>query len=177
MGMGLDKRQRWAIGAGVLAVGALFADRFVFLPGPATATAAALEGVDMPRIVTPEQLVGLATRLQGVCDIATARPSGGAGSVSMNDPFASPWAVPEEEASPVEEPEVAAAPLPGPPLPVLTSIVQAGGRGYAVLDGRPLGVGGTRDGYTLVELTDGAATVSMGGSLHTLPLHTKKNSP
>lgn len=133
----------------------------------------------MPRIVTPDELVALATRLQGECGAQPRRAPAGDDSLTQLDPFESPWKIveasfeSEKTSGEVDAPTVDTRPR----LPLLTSIVSAGGQGYAVLDGKPLSVGASRDGYTLIELTDQAATVSVNGAIFTLPLHDKKNSP
>lgn len=131
----------------------------------------------MPRIVSTDDLVALASKLQSVCDAAPAWGAATTSVRSSRDPFDSPWKVVEAAVvtgNALQRPE----PTPSAPaLPELTAVVSAGGRGYAVLDGKPLGVGASRDGYTLVNLTAGSATISVDGSLITLPLREQKIVP
>jgi len=175
--MGLNKRQRWAIGSAVLAVAALAADRMALIPGPSSASAdSALAEGDAPRVVTTDDLVALASKLQGVCEAA---PAWGAAGVlrSSRDPFESPWKAVEVFAQ-TDTPEAGVrAPTPVRALPELTAIVSTVGRGYAVLDGRPLSVGASRDGYTLIELTAESATIEADGSVYTLALRDRNILP
>ena len=175
--MGMNKRQRWAIGSAVVAVGALVADQLDLIPGPASASAAALAESELPRIVTTDDLVALASKLQDVCEAAPAWGAASMAGRSARDPFESPWKVIEAAASTGNDPAPAETPSSVRVLPDLTAIVSAGGRGYAVLDGKPLGLGASRDGYTLVDLTAEAATISVDGAVFTLPLRDRKIVP
>lgn len=171
--MGLNKRQRWAIGTALLAVGVLVADQMSLLPGPASASAAALADQDAPRIVTANELVALATKLQSVCEAAPAWSATISSVRSARDPFESPWRAVEEAVQPEIPGEEPVAIPTAQSLPELTAIVTTGGRGYAVLNGKPLSVGSSRDGYTLIELTADSATISVHGAVFTLELRTK----
>jgi hypothetical protein len=177
--MGLDKRKRCAIGLGVLAIGALFADRVIFIPGPSSASAGEIPfDVEPDDPVDLEQLKALATSLASVCtEDSQHRMDASLPQMSM-DPFESPWAVVNENSgsrvqSTTSTPDKQLALT----LPELSAVVSVGGKGYAVLDGKPLALGASRDGYTLTELTDQAATISIRGSVFTIPLRHDKSSP
>jgi len=177
--MGLDKRKRCAIGLGLLAIGALAADRVFILPGPASASAEEIpletnagEPVDL------EQLEALASNLANTCKQEAPVRLNSSYSQSTADPFEAPWhAMTVTDAAVHPTPDTQSASQPIVKLPVLSAVVSVGGRGYAVLNGKPLAVGGSRNGYTLTELTDLAATISIQGSVYTLPLRPNNSSP
>jgi hypothetical protein len=177
--MGLDKRKRYAIGLGVLAIGALFADRVFFIPGPSSASAGEIPvDFESDDSVDLEQLEALATSLASVCtDDSQLRIDASQPPMSMN-PFESPWAGSNEDSgAPVRSTAAAPDSQPALTLPELSAVVSVGGNGYAVLDGKPLAVGASRNGYTLTELTDQAATITIRGSVFTIPLRHDNSSP
>jgi len=170
--MGFTKRQRTAVGIGVLAIGALVADRLVLLPGPAGASAAVLSGDGAEAtIVDMKALSGLAEKLLGVCTSNSGVNVAVTSTEPVPDPFASPWAKATASLAAADEATGTTTKVVTPTaLPALTAIVSANGRGYGVLDGQPLSVGASRNGYTLIELTDQAARIMIDGEVHTLPL-------
>ncbi len=177
--MGLDKRKRCAIGLGVLAIGALVADRVLLLPGPASASAGEIpldaiagEPVDL------DDLKALASNLADVCIQEPPTHMEASRTQPPLDPFESPWlTVTKTGSDALQNPDTPSVNQPMIELPILSAVVSAGEQGYAVLDGKPLAVGASRNGYTLTALTDQAATISINGSVFTLPLRNINSSP
>ena len=177
--MGLDKRKRCVIGLGVIALGALVADRVLVLPGPSSASAAAIASdADNGEAVDLGQVKALASDLAHVCGTEAPARAAAAGPLSSLDPFESPWTAVEDVSSKPQGSTQAVSDAPaGPVLPELSGVVSVRGHGYAILDGKPLSVGGSRDGYTLTELTDQTATISIRGAIYTLSLRKNNSSP
>jgi hypothetical protein len=177
--MGLDKRKRCAIGLGVLAIGALLADRVFIIPGPSSASAGEIPvDFESDDPVELEQLKALATSLANVCtEDSRIRMDTSRSHMSM-DPFESPWAVVNEDSGTSQQSTTGAPDRQSAlTLPELSAVVSVGGKGYAVLNGKPLALGASRDGYTLTELTDQAATITIRGSVFTIPLRHDNSSP
>ncbi len=177
--MGLDKRKRCAIGLGVLAIGALVADRVFILPGPSSASAGEIP-LDVSAVETVDliQLKALASNLAGVCEQEISPLLEVSSAPAVLDPFESPWSTAtDSDSNTLEISDTPSGDQFNVVLPVLSAVVSAGEQGYAVLDGKPLAVGASRNGYTLTELTDQTATISVNGSVFTLLLRKNNSSP
>lgn len=169
--MGMSKRQKGSLAILALGVGALAVDRLVVLPGPASAAAGEALLESMPALDL-KKVSGLAERL-----LATSEPSANplAGVIDQPiclDAFAS--LLPKEVTFPVAfEQQIETARVEARPTsrtPTLSAIVLTESGGYAVLNGRPVGLGASRDGFTLTELSARTATISMDGVRVTLSL-------
>lgn len=157
----------------MLAIAALGADRMFLLPGPSSASAGLLSDKEGEASVVDIHALGtLAERLVGLCmsDDPPIRLS--AGESDTPDPFLSPWVSSHADTAAANPKQLVAqsSPRADDALPELTGIVSANGRGYGVLDGKPLRIGASRDGYTLLELSNQSAKIMKDGSIHTLPL-------
>lgn len=177
--MGMSKRNKACVSILALGLGALAMDRLVVLPGPASASASDGLGDALPQV-----------DLKAVSKLADSLLSS---SQSIDSPLASPvsadamardafadWKRVAEVVALAEEQPAARTPEPARPvqaLPTLTAIVLTETGGYAVLNGKPLGVGASREGFTLVGVTAQSATVDMDGVKVTLLLAGERGSP
>ncbi|KAA0216472.1 MAG: hypothetical protein DYG94_04810 [Leptolyngbya sp. PLA3] len=170
--MGMSKRQKGSLVILVLGLGALGVDRLVLIPGPAMASAGADMLESLPVLDLPK-VSALAEKL-----LATSEPSANLlAGVSPEQPicldaFAS--LLPKEVELPamldagIEPARVQARPASR--TPTLSAIVLTESGGYAVLNGRPVGLGASRDGFTLKSLSARTATIEMDGVSLTLSL-------
>lgn len=170
--MGMSKRQKGSLVVLALGLGAVAVDRLVILPGPATASASSALFESLPEIDL-QKVSGLAEKL-----LAASEPSAGPlRGLSADEPicldaFAS--LIPKDVSLPValEEAVVQSRPdtRPASRTPTLSAIVLTESGGYAVLNGRPVGLGASRDGFTLKGLSARTATIDMDGVRVTLSL-------
>jgi len=174
--MGMSNRQKGSLVILAMGVAAVAVDRLVILPGPASAAAEAALGQVAPEIDL-EAIDRLSRQLLEQSapgeSILLTRSSE---QIELVDAFASLFPEAQSESEPGQpkaESEAAEQPqrTRAAPMPVLSAIVLTGSGGYAVLDGHPLGVGATRDGWTLRRLTGQTATIERDGVIYTLSLH------
>ncbi|GAB4383734.1 MAG: hypothetical protein Kow0022_04340 [Phycisphaerales bacterium] len=167
--MGMSKRHKRSFVVLALGLSALAMDRLVLLPGPATAAAeastfAAAPAVDLKAVgLLADQLLAASAPVQ--------HPLMDGAAVHVHDAFSSRVTAPlqaDAVAEPVEQARV--EPRRAPSTPSLSAIVLTESGGYAVLNGRPLSLGATRDGYTLTALSSRSATIEMDGVRVTLSL-------
>ncbi len=170
--MGMSKRQKGSLVILALGLGALTVDRLVVLPGPSTAAASESLLESLPALDL-QKVSGLAEKL-----LATSEPSANplagldAEQPICLDAFAS--LLPKDVALPAMlEQAVETAQSEAKPVtrtPALSAIVLTESGGYAVLNGRPVGLGASRDGFTLTQLSARTATIDMEGVQVTLSL-------
>lgn len=170
--MGMSKRQKGSLVVLVLGLGSLMVDRLVILPGPATASADSALLEELPDLDL-RKVTGLAEKL-----LATSEPSTNP-LVGLHtdrgmclDAFAELLPKGVELPGVMEQASVPArAEVRGVSrLPTLSAIVLTESGGYAVLNGRPVGLGASREGYTLTHLSARTATIEMEGVRVTLSL-------
>lgn len=176
--MGMSKRNKACVSILALGLGVLALDRLVILPGPASASASDGLGLALPEVdlKAVSQLADTLLLSSQPMDSPLASPL--ASGVMPRDAFADWKRAAEVVAIAEEQPVASAAPArPVQALPTLTAIVLTETGGYAVLNGKPLGVGASREGFTLVNVTAQSATVEMDGVKVTLLLAGERGSP
>lgn len=176
--MGMTRRQKGFVGVAVLGVAAVGVDRLVLLPGPASASAASVmetvrEHLDLSKLeARATQLVKATIEAEVLDAMKQGDPSFDAfnpeamkqlQAALAGERVAAPVAVEAKAGGPRDEPRTQR-------VPALTAVVSRGSGGIAVLDGKTLSVGETRDGMTLVGVTARSATVRIGGREYTLSL-------
>lgn len=172
--MGMSKRQKGSLAFLALGLSALALDRLVLLPGPAAASAqsamlSAAPSVDLKMVSQLAEQLLLTSQ-------ATQSPLAQSPDVRVLDAFSSLVAITSQPHSEdVPTPSMRVDPGPASRLPNLSAIVLTDSGGYAVLNGRPLGVGASREGYTLIALSSLSATVEMDGVRVTLSLATERH--
>lgn len=173
--MGMSKRHKRSLVVLAMGLSALAMDRLVLLPGPSTAAAeastfAAARAVDLKAVsLLADQLLAASAPLQN--------PLMDGAVVHAHDAFSSLVSAPLRAESAAETLERARVePRRAPSLPSLSAIVLTESGGYAVLNGRPLSLGATRDGYRLTALSSRSATIDMDGVRVTLSLGAERHN-
>ncbi|MCL4219968.1 MAG: hypothetical protein KJZ65_01225 [Phycisphaerales bacterium] len=167
----MSKRQKGALAVLALGLVTLAVDRLVVLPGPATAAADSALIESRPALDL-KKVSGLAEKLLAASEPSVNPLAGLAEQPICLDAFASllPNDVPVPGAfEPVIE-KARAETRPISRTPTLSAIVLTESGGYAVLNGRPVGLGASRDGFTLTELSARTATIEVDGVRVTLSL-------
>lgn len=174
----MNKRQTWFVGAALIGLVAVGLDRVFVLPGPATASAAAaIESVSASLDLSSLEARASSMLLRASGGHGHALLASVEGEANAFDPAGLRMVIEESLKAASDDAADAEVSLPvvrasrAARLPVLSAVVASGAReGIAVLDGRALSVGQTRDGITLVSVTARTATVRIDGVEHVLSL-------
>lgn len=177
--MGMSKRNKVCVSVLALGLGVLALDRFVILPGPASASASDGLNVALPEVDLKAVSHLADSLLSGSQPVDSPLARQLASGITPRDAFAD-WERIDDVPAIGEEQAVSAPAAPARAaraMPTLTAIVLTETGGYAVLNGKPLGVGASREGFTLVGVTAQSATVEMDGVKVTLLLAGERGSP
>jgi hypothetical protein len=175
--MGMTRRQKLFVGVAALGLGVVGLDRVFVLPGPATASAAGMVA-EVRELLDLSKLEARATGL-----VTATIEAELLGAMSQGEPgfdAFSPEGLRALQAAmsgdglagetPLTEKVVETKSPQRGRIPSLTAVVSRGAEGIAVLDGKTLSVGESRDGVMLVRVTARSATVRVEGREYTLSL-------